>query len=313
MQRIELSPPSDPRAIRSVDFGPADRVLLVGRHSADGQMRLAAMDVDSQKWETSYDWALEGAATCARYCDSHRRIVFVDERENAFLIGAGGGDAKVRPLGERIQRVSTTASSKLVGFSGDRSRIVDLAGNEVWSTDRLVDGKAVPKGTLAAIDGSGGSAALMAPNDVELMLVDVPASRVRQRIATALSGGEAIALNDRWVAVIGRGMHGCGVWSRMTGTAAGDRFCKAGQNNNTCQALHPSRPLVAYGTIAGYVVIVDLEANDILYMEKLHRTRLWDMAFSAAGEHLATAGDDGTINVIPLAEVETLGTSRVPV
>jgi hypothetical protein len=309
IHRIELSPKSEPSAIRSVDFGPGDRTLLVGRHSREADNRLATLTIVSESWQTSYDRALSGAATRARYCDGYRQIVFVDERAAAWLVDSAGGGVQPYHLGDGVRHVATTASSTLVALSGQRVWIVDVAGQPRDATDEAVRSY---ERAIAGMASRDALLAIMAEGAEALTILDRQGNTVRA-IATSLQGADSIVMSETWVAVIGSGMRGCGVWRVADGAAAGQIFCNPDQNNNTAQALHPSRPLAAYGTIAGYLVLVDLEANEIRYMEGLHRTRIWDVAFSASGMQLATAGDDGAISVIDIEEVETLGTSRVPV
>jgi hypothetical protein len=313
IQRIELAHPSDPWAIRSVDFGPYDRTLLVGRHSPDGWRRLAEIEIQSQAWGATYDSALDGAATCVRYADSYRSIVYLDERANARVIETADTDQQ-RPLllAEGVRHISGAREAPVVALSGARCEIRRLTGEVLWAPGNQ---PAWSANANLALDASGRTAAHMANNAAELRWLDLQSYQSSRSVVTALAGALSVEMDarGRWVSVIGAGMQGCGVWSSITGAAAGEIFCHPEQNNNTCHALHPLRDLAAFGTIAGYVVVVDLKGNDILYMEGLHESRVWDLAFSADGRHLAAAGDDGTITVMPLEEVETLGTSQVRV
>src|SRR5262245_20648998 len=124
IQRIELADPSDPWAIRSIDFGPHDSSLLVGRHSPDGRRRFAAIDIQSQTWSTTYDWALEGAATRVRYIDSYRSIVYIDEMATARVIpAADAGHLPPKLLGEGVRYAAAAREAPIVALSGRQSEI----------------------------------------------------------------------------------------------------------------------------------------------------------------------------------------------
>jgi WD40 repeat protein len=310
---IELAERGRPHAVRAIDFSRDEESLLIGRHSEDRAHRLATIRISPVEWGTSYDSALQGAAARARYCDSYRRIVFVDERHQASLIDAAPrSGASPQHIVNRVAHISVARDRPLVALSGDRTEVWDLgAFVPVWPAQTLATEFSKP--ALIALSRDGSLAAVAPPSSGDLLLFELSENRVVRRFELPLDGTEQLSIDDRkrWIAAVGQGMRGCCVWNCDTGLRAGEIFCNTEQNNNTAQALHPAQDLVAFGTLVGYVVLVNLERNEIVYMERLHETRIWDLSFCLDGRLLATAGDDGSIAVMELDEMLALGMSKM--
>jgi WD40 repeat protein len=309
--RIELADANDPYAIRTVDFGGDGESLLVGRHSEDGTHRLATIRLSPIEWSEVYDHLLPRPATRARYSNNGRQIAFVDERGRAHVFDTrGSGGAVPLDVAGTVEQISSAGDTPLIALSGDHGEIWDtVALRRLWAAEEL---HAPSPSASLALNRTGTRLAVAArdlPGNVAI--VALPENRVTRTIVSPLDGIEQLAVDDRWVAAIGMNGHGCCVWSLASGQRAGEVFCNPGQDNNTAQALHPTADYVAYGTMVGYLVLVDLAANEAVYMENLHPSRIRDLAFSADGHLLATAGDDGTITVLDLDEMLTVGMSTM--
>jgi hypothetical protein len=307
---IELADPDEPLAVRSVDFGRDGETLLVGRHSDDQSPRLGIFAIRDGQWATSYDWALQGAGVEARFCGKERWICFIDERRGAFSIDARSTVDGTTRLGDGVVHLAAAVEAAAVGLSGATVEILELPAARVLWNEPVQTPSALSQLTIAA----NGEVAAVARNATHIVsLFRTSDGNSLGHIPMPFEAVDRLAMDrrQRWIAAIGAGARGCLVWSADSGMPAGSIFCNIDQNNNTAQALHPTRDLIAYGTIAGYVVLIDLRNNAILYMEKLHDARIWDLSFSADGERLATAGDEGTIVVIELEEMLALGSTRM--
>ena len=296
--QIALSESDDPHAILSIDFARDTASLLVGRYSEDDTPHLGRLAIAMPQWLESYDFALSGIAARARYCDAYNRIVFCDEGNRAFVVQR---DQEVVPLGTGVDAIFAGRDDTVVALSGDTSAVLDVETTErIWNAD---DPAVIAISRTASLLASG------SPSSGDAHLIDFRSSRVLRRFTSQLKGISGIRLDDRgqWVGAIGAHMNGCAVWNGETGERAGQIFCHETQDNNMAQAFHPTRDLIAYATIAGYVVLVDLAHNKTAYMEQLHQSRIHDLCFSADGNLLATAGDDGAITVIELDEMLSLG------
>jgi hypothetical protein len=79
----------------------------------------------------------------------------------------------------------------------------------------------------------------------------------------------------------------------------------------TCQAFHPTLPLLVLGTRAGYLTILELETASCRYAEKVHDGRVWDAAVSDDGALVVSAGDEGDVYLQEWAEMEAIDLSRI--
>jgi hypothetical protein len=296
----------DPRAIRSIDIDAAGRELVVGRHSSDGSFRLGVLDAGSLAWTADYSGALQGAAALVRFEEDARSVLYQDERDGVWLLErAGGANRPLTAEGERAHYCSCS-SNGVVALSGARVTVRSLSQETPpWQLEPEAGWGRV----IAAVNWDGSGLAVAGEGIEGVLIFDAASRSVCQRLPATLTGAWALEFDHSgaYLALVGGGMQGCTVWDLRQEAAVGDIFCHPGQNNNHAQDFHPRLPFVAFGTIAGYIVLVDLKQNEMVYMEQLHPSRIWALRFSPDGKHLFSAGDDGVLWRIEWDEMISIG------
>jgi WD40 repeat protein len=295
----------EPFAIRTLDVAPSGRELLVGRHSSNNEWRLAIAAPDSLAWKDELSWALDGTAVFARFLSNPDAILFQDERGAVSVLSRHS--QQVDLLNRRGKHISVSRQRRMAAICNVGVELLNLHERTatVWHFEQ-------PR-AVAAISPSESQLALAGSTIEGIDLYDVGSQTVSSRLGKTLNGAHVLKYDPtgRYLALIGGGMKGCTVWDLDRQATVGEIFCNPGQNNNFCLDLHPRLPFIAFGTFAGYVVLVNLEKNDLTYMEKLHEGQIWDIVFSPDGDHLFVAGDDGVLWRIEMSEMISLGTSRV--
>jgi len=305
----------EPSAIRTIDFLPSGEELLVGRYSPDGTFLFGRLARAGWTWKEDLTWASRTTVTQVRFAGLDELIVFTDEASHVHVLDSTS--ERVTDAGSpssSARFVSVARQGSLIALSSRTIEVWDLTAQVcLWrlNADNETDGD----GPIACLDSEGQRLAVVEPHQGTVRLYSTGSHNQLGNFLTGLVGADHVAFHPggQFLSVIGEGSRGCVVVDLHTNKPIVDGFCNNAQNNNLCQDFHPNVPLLAFGTIAGYVVLVDLLRNEMLYAERLHSSRIWDIRFSRDGKLLATAGDDGVIAVIPTEEMQEVGMQRFPI
>lgn len=296
-------------ATRTVDFSRDGQAVLVGRHSVRTPERLELLAWDDLRVLEQWGDALGAGATFARFASDGHRLVVTDPRRNAVLLDRGAG-GRVLPLRSGVRAFSVARHAPRAVVLGEKVEVLDTAsGDSVWNVSEShpnLKAEAValsPDGTRLAVTGWEGG---------QVALLDVDARSLVKVIATWTHPGTqllALDASGRYLSLVGTG--GSAAWELAGATRVATEELGEQRTAYTCQAFHPSLPVLVLGTRAGYVTLIELETSACQYAEKVHEGRLWDVAVSDDGARVASAGDEGDVYLQEWADMEAIGLSRI--
>ncbi|HKN52940.1 MAG TPA: WD40 repeat domain-containing protein [Amycolatopsis sp.] len=293
-------PLEDPGAIFRVSFHPDGTSLALGLHAAVSLVGFPELT------ET-------GALTSTRIRDDGDSVEVLRHSPDGRLLAVAGLSGRVLELvrldngsGDRavVEGVSwagfSPGSSTLVATGGDQSQVVDLETEEpIWRLEGTPD---EPDGCLAALNAAGDHVAALRANGAAIDLVELSSGAV----TTTFTGGPsslrwlAFTSDDRYLVAFDRYAESMAVWCPpRTSPHLPDSFGELASYYWSA-ACHPQGTHCARGMISGVLDLVDLRNGRIEDSRRVHSGRVLDLAFSPDGEHLVSAGEDGTVLVWPI-------------
>ena len=68
--------------------------------------------------------------------------------------------------------------------------------------------------------------------------------------------------------------------------------------------FHPNSEYLARGSVVGFISIYRLLDGEIVFSERIHEGRVWDLAFTPDGKKIISGGDDGVVSILELGNLD---------
>jgi WD40 repeat protein len=109
-----------------------------------------------------------------------------------------------------------------------------------------------------------------------------------------------VSQGDKYIAVSSRLPQGDFVWDLGTGKRVATSLISDKYNSGSVLDFHPDIPMLAFGSHAGFLTIVDLIKEEVYYSEKIHDASINQIQFIEKGIKVITAADDGRVIITEL-------------
>ncbi len=111
-----------------------------------------------------------------------------------------------------------------------------------------------------------------------------------------------VSKGDKYLAVSSRYPQGDFVWKVDTGERVAESLINDKYGSASAIDFHPSGTMLALGSIVGFLTIVDLQKEEVIFSEKIHDTGINQVRFSESGSSVMTAANDGKLIITVLPE-----------
>lgn len=299
-------------AIRELDSGRSIRQVPVSMHKGNPSYGSYAPDLVTQDGSALATatrdgevllWDADGKPTHVL----KNAVTGEYQRPGRFASGSSGtahGLARFTPDGKSIVtiddeqklRVWDVATGKIVrsfGGGAPRAKAMDLSGDGMWIA------------TVAQRDEPGAALATAAlPEKVRVW--ELKTGKLIHEIAW---GDESSVVNQLYLAfmpdsasilvVNDRASDSTEVrqWNLSDGKLVRHWQISGRRNELGCIAVHPKKPVFAFGTASGIIRLFDIESGKELTPTGVHTNAIWTVAFAADGRELTTIGMDGMVRI----------------
>lgn len=136
-------------------------------------------------------------------------------------------------------------------------------------------------------------------NTTSIIGVDLETRQTETLIPDGVLQAKEIKISsaDRYLAVSSQMPQGDFVWEIPSGKRVAPSLISDKYRSSSAFGFHPTAPVLASGSRVGYLTIIDLEKEEILYSENIHGAAINQVQFIENGARVLTAGSDGKLKV----------------
>ncbi|RJS18795.1 hypothetical protein DRW03_24355 [Corallococcus sp. H22C18031201] len=279
------------KVIQSIDVDSRGEQLAIG------QERLTLMSLVTQKVTHTLDVGTGENVLWARWSPDGSKVAFTDTRQRASVYHLATKSTRDIPLEDPdIQWLDYARASDRVLIGGQRLHVWDDAKQRlIWELEPAQELLEVP--LVGCLSPDGETVAVVGSERGVVLLYKVGGKRPTHRLETAPDSGRWLGFDPtmRYVACLESHAHGLFVWDLKTRK----RHLPDTFNDELTVfwsvRFAPSGKQIAMGTLGGAVWVQSLKDGALLYNEKEHKRRVWDIAFTPDGSELFSGGDDHTL------------------
>lgn len=285
-----LQPPTK-KVVQSLDIDAG------GQHLVAGQNHLTVWNLKTRKLVHEFKVGSGDNVLWARWSPDGSKVAFVDTGNRFRFFELETGDARAVELED--------ADAGWIDYARDRDRVL-VAGRrvQVWDEEKqkvvwVAPGKESKREDppIGCLSPDGGTAAIVGAEPGKVLLYKVGGKRVQKQLDDGPKSARWIGFDPkmRYVACLEYHAHGFFVWDLKTGK----RHLPETFNDEVTvfwsARFDPSGKRLALGTLGGAVWVQKLKDGELVYDEKEHKRRVWDVAFTPDGTQVFSGGDDYTL------------------
>lgn len=256
-------------------------------------------------------------------CFDHReKYLLYSDNSQLFRFDIDSNQKQIlKTENEKIERIVSAKSAPIVVVSGKFVEIFNIdSGNEIWRLDGYRKGTKTKELTISDLPKKWNSinltfvneaASVEISNDGEFILIgghnkgyveelNINSKEVLNKIypAPIQSYTMSLGCHETTLAVSSKIPYANFVWDLESGNRIlpdifNERF---GGYSSLC--LHPTRRLLASGSLVGFVALQNLEDGSFVFSEQLHNSRVSQVIFASDSNKIFSGGEDGTVQVI---------------
>ena len=282
--------------------------LIIGQVATDEEIpTLSVIDIDSGEIimviEKSDDW--ENTVWKLVIDKNDEYIVYLKQVFDRYQIVTYNLKTEEKKL-----LMETNVDNKYLGFIiGPNNELVmgidniinffDLASNKLIKSIRLDEEKTITGETYChtslAFSPDGNLMAVGGLKNGEVLLYDLQAQQIINRFSANFEYPRRIAIDPtgKFFFVLDYYTHGVFIWDLDTYERYMEEFFNEKTELITSIDFDPKNPKqVAMGMITSIVYVVDIEKPKDLFVDELHKARVYNVLFTPDGKKLISSGED---------------------
>lgn len=310
------------RPVLSLAYNARRDILAVGQMGAAEDNTILSLWNPSKKTEiqviesNAYNGIL---AACFDYRDKY---LLYSDNSKFFVFDIDLNQKHVlKTENEKITKIVSAKSAPIIVVSGKNVEIFDIdSGRSIWKLEDYHGGSKTKNLTIPDLPKKWDSAnmsfvneaaTIEISNDGETVLIgghnkgcieeiNINSMRVVSKLFPAPIQSYVMSLgcNETTLAVSAKIPYANFIWDLKSGQRLlpdvfNERF---GGYSSLC--LHPTRRLLASGSLVGFVSVQNLEDGSFVFSEQLHRGRVSQVLFAGDSNRIFSGGEDGDVRVI---------------
>ena len=180
--------------------------------------------------------------------------------------------------------------------------------------DRIPHVVNLPAFIQQALSSDGEKVAVIRTGNQNILIYEIETNALLQTIPHAPFVGSKIiwSMNTNYLAVIGEETknepyeHQRFVWSLKNQELIAQENFESPSNNCSAIAFHPSSNYLATGYIDGRITLESLKSKKIICSDFIHTSQVESIVFTGDGKRMISGGEDRTVSMINLEELEQL-------
>lgn len=295
--------PKNRTLVHTVDISLDGTEFVVGQGSDDaGHANLSLWSLEDLALISELERRENEVILLARYSPNGKSIAYVDstleprlynfEKRESSRLNLQNPNVRWLAYAKKSERLVVAGVHTQI-WDDNKSKVIWTAPNKISSRDS----DAIP--AVADISPDGTKIAIAGEETGSILIYNVDDGNLVQR----LKGGPVHA---RWVSFDPRGhyvaaiewySHGTYLWDIQSGKMHLPDIFSSEAETYWCLRFHPDGNHLALGMLSGYVVMIKLDDGEFVIDQKVHKGRVWDLAFTPNGKHMVSGGDDGIVYI----------------
>jgi WD40 repeat protein len=285
------------KAVRTLDINSPSGQFVIGQSSDDSKTaNLAVWDINSRQVVKEIERQKNSNILSARFSPDGKSLIYVDSTHQVSLFNFNNERTKALDIPDgNLDWLSFSYDKDRFVAAGALTYVWDIKeGSLLWTSPKeAVSVVQEGQSALGCFLSSGERVALGGMVSGKIVIYDV----ISGNLVGHLPNGPmkavrwiAVDPNDKYLAVVNYEDQSLMLWNLHKQER---HLPSLNISGFLSLAFHPSGEYLALGMISGYVAIIKTQTGESIFSDRIHKRRVWDLAFSQDGDLLLTGGEGG--------------------